>query len=222
MEHDKNSQPDQSKEFADLDLKDVDSFMSHQDKLFEKLQSKTDGLPKVDDKGQSECPFAENLYFRKEEAVNEVAKSLKRASGYRSLLEKEIARIRQNLARIHDDAGSLHLDQAKEKYAMAKKSQEIHLKKNTQRQKRLVDLISKGKKLLRLDKKNKWPLGKPKNRFHPPPLMAGGPNAVGKPSLLDPSPVDPISFKLDLKTELDRLMDLGPLERRNTLEKPFL
>jgi hypothetical protein len=221
MESDKNNQPDQSKELADLDLKDVDSFMSYQTKLFDKLQSKIRELPKVDAKGQSECPFAEDLYFRKEEAVDEVTKALKRASGYRILLKQEIARIRKNLKQIHDGAGSLHLDEAKEKYALAIQAQEIPLKKNIQRQKRLVDLISKGKKLLQLDKKNKWPLEKPKKRFHPPPLTAGAFNTISKQSLLGPSTVGSVSFKPNLQTELDRLMDLGPLERRNILAKPF-
>jgi hypothetical protein len=221
MQSDKNNQSDQSKELADLDLKDVDSFMHHQEKLYEKLQSETYGLPKVDDKGHSECPFAEDLYFRKEQAVDEVTKALKRASGYRILLKQEIARIRKNLEKIHDDAGSLHLDEAKEKYAQAIQAQEIPLEKNIQRQKRLVDLISKGKKLLRLDKKNKWPLGKPKKRFHPPPLTADGPNTIRKQSLLGPSTVDPVSSKPDLQNELDRLMNLGPLGNKNIEAKLF-
>ena len=51
----------------DLSLKNLDSFMHHMNGLLKKLVDKVNVLPRVDDKGGSECPFAEDLYAEKEE-----------------------------------------------------------------------------------------------------------------------------------------------------------
>jgi hypothetical protein len=213
MESGKNNQPNQTKEFADLNLKDVDSFMNYLAKLLETLQSKVDVLPKVDDKGRSECPFAENLYAQKEEAADKVTEELNKASRYMALLEQEIARLRRNLSQIEGDSSSLHLDQAKEKYLTAKQFQEIHIQKNIQRKKRLSDLIARAEKLLQHARKKMWPGGKPKDRFHPPPLMDREPNSGGVADFQATSSLALSSQRPEIKNEIDNLMSLGPLNR---------
>jgi hypothetical protein len=215
MKPSKNNQHDQAKKFADLDLKDVDSYTSFLEKLLETLQSKINVLPKVDDKGRSECPFAENLYAQKEEATSNVIEELKKASRYLALLEQEISRLRQNLAQIESDTGALHLDQAKEKYITAKRSQEIHIEKNIHRKMRLSDLIARAEKLMQLAHKKKWPGGKPKERFRTPPLMAGGPTGVGATGFQNAIPDVPLPPSPAFKTEIDSLMTLGPLGKKN-------
>jgi hypothetical protein len=215
MKSSKNNQQDQGQEFADLDLKDIDSYMSSLGKLLGTLQSKINELPKVDDKGGSECPFAENLYAQKEEAASNVIEKLKKASRYLALLEQEISRLRHNLAQIQSDTGALHLDQAKEKYITAKRSEQIQIEKNIHRKMRLSDVIARAEKLIQLAHKKKWPGEKPKERFRPPPLMAGGPTGVGDTGFQNAIPDGALPPSPAFKTEIDSLMDLGPLGKKN-------
>ena len=190
------------------DLKNVDSFMDQLSQLIEGLNSKFRILPKVDDKGQSECPFAEDLYAEKEKAAKEVSKKLKEASRYADLLKQEIARFRRNLSKIGADAGSLNSVQAKEKYASAKKAQEFHIDKNDKRLRKLTDLIAKAEKLLQVALEKKWPLGEPKKSFHPSQPPVDRKVSTGTPiqGAMQGKPYRP-SFK----TESDSLIAIGPL-----------
>lgn len=204
-----------AKEFADLDLKDIDSYMNSLGKLLETLRSKINELPKVDDKGRSECPFAENLYAQKEQAASNLIEKLKKASRYLALLEQEISRLRHNLAQIQSDTGALHLADAKKKYITAKRSEHTQIEKSIHRKMRLSDVIVRAEKLIQLAHKKKWPGQKPKERFGPPPFTAGAPTGVGDTGFQNAIPDRALPPSLALKTEIDSLMDLGPLGKKN-------
>jgi hypothetical protein len=191
----------------DLEMRDVDSMIQFMPNYLEKLQSKIDILPKVDKEGRSECPFAEDLYFEKDQEAEEVAKKLKRLRLCLEFVVRELTRLRQDLARTMADAGSLHLKKAKEEYSHAVRSLRVHIKKNIDRRNKLIDLISQTEKLLNTAHSKKWPLGKPKERRRFPAIPSGQKSSFGSgvisstPALSGPP----------LKGEIGNLLSLGPI-----------
>jgi len=195
------------KKHDNLTLRDVNSSERYMSKLLDTLETKTNVLPKVDEKGNSECPFAEGLYAQKEQAVEKVTEELGRLRRLLELLKEELARLRANLAQVQTDAGSLHLESAKEKYLSAKQGLEYNIQKNQERQKEILELISQAEEMLRLARTKKWPLGKPEERMRFPAISSGPERGFrsGVPSSA------PASSGPSLRTEVDSLFSLGPL-----------
>lgn len=211
MEFDENSISNQKDEFANLNVKDVDSYMNHLETLLETLLSGIKILPKVDEKGQSECSFARLLYTQKEEAAEQVTEELREASRYMTLLDQENKRIRENLGRIEDDAKLLNLDQAKEEYQRARRAHAKHIDQTIQQKDRLIDLIARADELLQHAQKKEWPGEKPTERLRPSTSMARGLTGVGVVETQNISPAAPFSPKQENKAEIDSLISLGPL-----------
>ena len=211
-----NSHQGQPNKYDELRVKDVSSFMNYMAGLLETLATKINVLPTVDEEGNSECPFAEDLYAAKEEAVTKVSEELNKASHYIGLLDQEVARLHGNLARISADASSLNSAEAKERYLYAKRSLEQHIEKNLKQREELMDLISKAEKLLGLARSKKFPGKEPRKKFHAPPALGAGPigsgatGMQGKPSLTPPSP------RPSFETEVDSLISLGPIGKKAT------
>lgn len=149
------------KEVDGLSLKDVDSFIHYMNGLLEELTSKVRVLPKVDQEGNSECPFAEELYAQKDECMEKVERESHKLQHYLVLVEEEIARCRANLERISADASSLTLKEPKERYAVAKRSQESQYNSAVRQRKALLDLIFKTEEVLALARSKSFPGRKP-------------------------------------------------------------
>jgi len=200
-------QPRGSEEFH---LEHLDSFIHNMGKILDELREAVRILPKVDQDGSSECSFAEDLYAEKDEFIEKIEKESKKIQPYLRLAEKEIARCRGNLDRINADAKSLNRDEAKERYASAKRAQESQYNKAIQQRKGLMDLISRTEKTLALARSKNFPGRKPRKVFRPPAGALGSwgatvsaNEATGK----VPAP-NPQS-----NAEIDRLISLGPLGR---------
>jgi hypothetical protein len=118
-------------------------------------------LPKVDEKGYSECPFAEELYAYKEQAERVVVRESKKLQPYLELVKQERERCRKNLNRLRVDMNSLNLDEAKKKYEIAKHSLKRKYNKAVYQRTLLIDLIKRTDELLKVSRAKKWPLGKP-------------------------------------------------------------
>jgi coenzyme F420-reducing hydrogenase alpha subunit len=187
-----------------LDLNGLKSFISFLDELVENLKTKVGVLPVVDDKGGSECPFAEQLYFQKEEAEEKLNEHLKKGAQYVDLLSKEISKGHENLSRIKSDRSSLNNPQAKEKYEFATKAQKQNINKNIEQLRELEDVISKATECLRISKSSQWPLGKPKERGFGSSNNSNSPKRQHETDLSGPS----------LKTEANSLISIGPLSGR--------
>ncbi|RJR23280.1 MAG: hypothetical protein C4582_05635, partial [Desulfobacteraceae bacterium] len=140
---------------------DVNFFLSRLEKLLQNLSERIKVLPKVDEKGDSECPFAESLYFDKHEAAKELTHAVEKLSGYLNWVEEQIARCRKNENLIDTDRISLNSLEAREKYDHAKKSQELELRKYLYLKKSMLRLKAEAKALLAQADKKKWPLGVP-------------------------------------------------------------
>jgi hypothetical protein len=61
-------------------------------RCIEKLANACYGLPGIEPDGTSECPFAEEVYFRKEEAAFELKQKLKSLYEWEKSYQNEIAR----------------------------------------------------------------------------------------------------------------------------------
>ena len=216
MKSGKDDQQDQAKKTGHIELRDVDSFIWLMPKILGKLVSKIKILPKVDEKGQSECPFAEDLYAQKDKAAKEFVEELEKGSKYLKFIDEEIAKHRRNLSRIRSDHGSLHNAQAKEKYNNAVKSQEFHIEKNIQRREKLKGFIFSAEKLLQQAQEKKWPGGKPKESYRISPPIARGEAGGSDTKIQGSSPVMPVHQRPALKTQIDDLMSLGPLGNKDS------
>lgn len=86
----------------------------------ENLESHLRALPLVDEQGISECPFAKELYERKEnefepkleEAINSLHEDIREVSMH-------IDRVKENMNEIQNKASFLNLDEPKQKYDQA-------------------------------------------------------------------------------------------------------
>jgi len=196
----------------DLSLKDVDSFISHVKRLLEELWSKVKVCPKVDQEGNSECPFAEDLYAEKEEFTEKVEKESKKLQPYLRVVEQEIERCSNNLDQLSADSSSLNLDEAKERYAVAKRAQESQYNKALQQRKGLTDLISKTEKIVALARAKTFPGRKPQKSFRPPAGALGGWGANG---LTTEATAKATASRPSSNSEIDSLISLGPLGRED-------
>jgi hypothetical protein len=200
-----------SEEISDRNLERVTSVIKNMKALLENLSQKTSQLPKVDDKGNSECPYAEDLYAEQEEAITKVAEELKRLRRYQEIVDQLVAKHRRNLDLIRTDASSLHLDRAKEQYSSAELSQEHNYRQAVRCQKELLEIISWAENAIALARGKKFPGGKPEKKFRPPSGFASGLSASGSAGYSGPASPAGASFTPSLKTEIDSLMSLGPL-----------
>ena len=209
MESEETNHGKREKQPTYMNLEGLDEFIDHMEALLDKLTSKANQLPKVDEKGNSECPFAEELYADKEEALTEVAKESKKIEQYLDRVEQEIKRCRKNLDLIRFDRTNLTLDEARKQYDAAREAQQRELNKFTHLKKRLNDLKTRKNKLLKTaqDKRHTWPIGKPKQNDHFNPeaildaVVASRSNGVQ----------DRLPSRPALNRELNSLLDLGPL-----------
>lgn len=186
------------------DLKELGTFISSLGKQIEKLDSAVKILPIVDEKGKSECPFAEQLYLQKEEAEDKLNEYIEKGPKYVDLLSKEISKGHQNLRQVESDHPSLNSPQAKEKYKFAIHAQKQNILKNRDQLQKLKDIISKALELIQKSKLKQWPLGKPKERNFGFSNNTNPPKALHDRGLSGPS----------IKTEANSLISIGPLSGR--------
>lgn len=116
MSHDiiiqNNSLP---KDLSFLD-KDLSAALSEAKELQQSVRS----LPKVDPKGNSECPFAEELYAKKEELQKKVEYRFEQLHVYLELVEEIINEIKKDLGLITYQEDQLQRQPPKQHYSDAK------------------------------------------------------------------------------------------------------
>lgn len=204
---------ERSMEDKPLNLEDVDSSLHHMEKLLNNLAKKAEILPEVDQKGRSECPFAERLYAAKDNAENEVTEQLEKLKKYPDALDKEISGCERNLNLIQADSSHLRLKEARKNYSHAEGSLEAHYKKAVRLKKMMLDLITRAKKDLRKTKAKKCPPGTPKGNSYAPSSAFGATKDLSNPGSFELAPASPSSLNGPLNKEIDSLMALGPLGR---------
>ena len=95
----------------------VEQVIGQVDPLLERLEDLWPRMPKVEEDGESECPFAEDLYREKQELERQIAERLSTLRSQLKDVSQEVERCKRNLARISVDAEKLSRPEARSKYA---------------------------------------------------------------------------------------------------------
>jgi hypothetical protein len=197
---------------TNLDMKTIEKDLGKTGKLIENLAGCIRQLPKVDEKGRSECWFAEDLYAYKEKAARVVKIALEVLREYISPVKNEIRRCRKNLMQIRLDDSELHNVEAKKKYDRAKELQLLEIDKAEKRRKWLSEVIHKGERELIKAAEKRWPLGEPKaaDNFNPEAVLKDVMSAKGAGlsfhDYVRQSPAHHSSTK-----EINSLISVGPI-----------
>ena len=156
-------------------------------------------LPEVNEDGSSECPFAEDLFAKKEAIEGQVANDLKKLNRYAKVLDYEIKRCQRNLTKIQADGSKLNLQEASGHYSQAADAQQQQLQSAIEDKDAVSVVLSKAQAVLNVSRTRKYPGKKPQERPFPMPTF-GAPgstciqSSTGKPG-----------------GELGGLISLGPL-----------
>ena len=186
-----------------LDLESIESDISDMNPLLRTLEQKAGILPKVDKEGNSDCPFARDLYIVKEEAEEKVINHLKNLRMDYKALRKEISRCRKNLQLIQSEVNRIHLADTLNDYKEAEGSLEFYYKRAIDLKTWLTESMADARKLLDKTKEKKWPLGKARKT-----------DDESVPALYGVRPLeneDAFILEPDLGKEIDSLMALGPM-----------
>jgi len=95
-----------------ITIAEVESFLATAKNCIEELLRAARQLPKVDEDGSSECPFAEELYAKKEEAQKKAQECLEQLNEYQDWVEQELTRCQSNLSVVSSGKSALHTDRA--------------------------------------------------------------------------------------------------------------
>lgn len=123
--------------------KDLDVFIIRAHSHLDKLQDMINTLPLVDARGESECPFARELYARKDEELEKAVCSLKSAEEYGLKIEPELARRRRDQETVSRNVGRLHLRESREGFREAERQQSALCDHLLQLRERLRSLIKR-------------------------------------------------------------------------------
>jgi len=129
----------------------------------EDLQQTYRVLPKVDKDGYSECPFAEDIYAKKQRHELEVANHLDRLKHEKNEVIKKIHALKNTLTIIDSDRESIHNLSAYEKYEQAEEKKRKEIKCLRAQLERLQLQINDLEILLGITGKKKWPNGNPES-----------------------------------------------------------
>lgn len=210
MPSNKNEIKDQEKKYKYPALFEIYDCMKGMETVINRLAKKVRELPNIDENGHSECPFVEDLYAEKEEAMEDVVNGLKELRLYKKYRDEDIVHSRNILKTIQTKGKDLHLDRAKEKFSFAQLDQEYYIKKKIHLRDDLKALITRTEKTLNLAKARKWPGGKPKRRNHQPLLLGAGMSGPGGNNFAGSAPTAP-ALGRPFGVQINSLMSLGPV-----------
>ena len=100
-----------------VDLKEAEKCLESTKKCMEDLDRSVHSLPSVDEKGNSECPFAEELYAKKEELQKTLEARLKDLFEMMKAVDAEIKRCGKNLAVVTAHQDRIHSETVRDQYS---------------------------------------------------------------------------------------------------------
>lgn len=133
--------PKNQKPYVLRDDRALDSHLANVMHLVEKLESKTHQLPIVDENGESECSFAEQLFAQKEEAAAKVREEVRTLEDLREFMDKEVSRLRRNLLTIDRDISRLETPEAQEGYREAQRVARDEYERATIQRKAILEVL---------------------------------------------------------------------------------
>lgn len=159
------------------------------------LEQAINSLPAVDKNGGSECPFAAELYARKEALEEKVSHWVEELNRFLGFLENEIKRCKKNLETIGADASRLHLTETKQEYANAEFEQLSQYRSAVQDRDAVYITLMKARAVLKVSRTRKFP---------------GGAPSVNDGAFGTNSPERGVSSQGNLGSEVEGLLSLGP------------
>jgi len=168
------------------------------DECIEGLRKAYDLLPKVDEEGNSECPFAEQLYAQKQEQQRELQQHLEKLKKDLVQVETDIQKCNSNANIVASDQGQLHSQNVFERYEQAEDKLKSKLKQLHEKRTHIRSKMKDTEKLLAKTNEKNWPDGEPEGqRFSLGPSL----------SLLDNS-TSPDNRQLDTGQQLNGLFEI--------------
>jgi hypothetical protein len=140
-----------------ISIKDIESFLQHAASCIETLRNAVSFLPKVDEKGNSDCPFAKELYEKKEKAQEEVASCIDRLHEYEKWTDDQIKRCLNNLTVISANADRLNSDLPRRDFTEAEAKAAALYKRLVRLRLKIRKAIKKCQKAIKEASQKKYP-----------------------------------------------------------------
>lgn len=183
-----------------ITMDEVESFLQHVASCIEALRNAVSFLPKVDEQGNSDCPFAKELYEKKEKAQEEVAACIDRLHEYEKWTDDQIKRCLNNLTVISANAERLNSDLPRRDFTEAEAEAAALYK-------RLARLRLKIKKAI---KKCRQAIKEASQKKYPDTGEDGGFVPAGPDDPDDPFEDEPSDQQMD--ESLQEMLRMGPVE----------
>ncbi len=174
-------------------------------RMVTQLEAAMNQLPRVDETGQSECHFAEDLYAEKERLEQAVLSDMMRFSGYHLTLEKWVEQCKKNMEKIESDSQRLHHSEPQDCYSDAANQLRGEYRLAVQDKDAVYVALEKAKAVLQVSSTRKFPGREPKKRTFAPVAQA-------PPS--DTSHAN--GHAADLGGEVENVFSLGPIDTPGT------
>jgi chromosome segregation ATPase len=168
------------------------------------LESAISSLPSVNEDGESECPFAESLWAKKEELEEKISGRINVLTTHLMGLDAKKLRCQKELDRIQEDYKKLNLQETSDHYAEAVLRQEEKIRSLQEMKDAVTAVLARARSVLKRSQGRKFPGRKPQEQFSLP-VGPSGPSPSDSPS------PDPSSNPSGLDNEMTGLMSLGPL-----------
>ena len=187
------------------DFQSLNSMLDDARRKIKELDEKMSILPKVEEDGSSECPFAKDLYAEKEAAEKKLSDQLSVLRHRASILESELERCRQNMDTIVSDGASLQTIPTQNQYQQAETIQAQEWRKIDDLHQQFLHMIQEVEKWLEKSQQKKFPIKS--DDFLEPSHPTHFPNQDASPN------GDSLSQRSDnVSPELDDLFSIGPIK----------
>ena len=174
-----------------VNLKEAEKGLESTKQCMEDLDRSVHSLPSVDEDGNSECPFAEELYAKKEELQEKLEARLKDLFEMMKAVDAEIARCKKNLAVVTAHQDRIHSEKVRDQYSDEELSLAARIKQLIKIREQIQEAIKAVQKALAEAKARYYPGKKPEKW----------------PGISDDSPTPPLT-ESDADRELDDLLEL--------------
>lgn len=177
----------------------IEQVMGELEPLLEELENYYPMMPNVQQNGTSECPFAEDMYRKKQKLENKVSEKANTLRDMDAELNREVERCRRNLQRISSDAAKINSGATREKYAEGIGRQENEYVQATALKNEVAELLYRADATLAASRKKTFPM----------PLEDRMPSGGLQ---MCASSYPDANSDLELTQEVNDLLSMGPVE----------
>ncbi|HBG25748.1 MAG: hypothetical protein A2Y10_20275 [Planctomycetes bacterium GWF2_41_51] len=147
----RSSQQDQ------ITIQDVESILQHTESCIGNLDSAAGQLPRVEEDGSSECPFAKELYDKKEEAQKKVEACLNRLHECHKWCMEQINKCKNNLVIVSANADRLNDDLPLQDFTEAEVKLSAMYKKVIRLNEKIEKMVKKCQKAIQHASQKQFP-----------------------------------------------------------------